>query len=218
MIPAELARELQPYTKSTPLRMASMYDAIETVDKEKIPGDVVECGVWRGGNILMARMMSPSRLCWLYDTFEGMPEPHHTLDVKRPREDGRDAEKAIDRWRLKKSFGTLWDAISLEEAQRPFRDMGLFENTQWIVGEIELTLFSQSIPERIAILRLDMDWYNPTKAALEALYPRLTTGGFLIVDDYGHWMGCKKAVDDFFGGRPEQMEFIDYSCVVMRKC
>jgi O-methyltransferase len=218
-IPLDLLARVQPHTKSTPVRLGSMYEALLAIDAEEIPGDVVECGVWRGGNIMLARLVSPARECWLYDTFNGMPEPDHEFDRKRPHDDGRLGELAIDRYRAKEKGGTRWDKVSLVDVQQQFLEMNLLDDRiHWIEGEVESTLLDRPLPDIIAILRLDLDWYWPTKVSLEQLYPRLADRAFLIIDDYGHWMGCKKAVDDFFAdGRPE-MRQIDYSCVVMRKC
>lgn len=203
---------IQPYTKSTPIRMASMVAALHDIDDMKTPGDIVECGVWRGGNIMLARMIRPDRVCWAYDTFDGMTEPDHELDVKPS------GQKAIDRYNTKKAGGTKWDAVSLDEVMDGFVTLGIdMDRVHFVEGPVETSIDTVA-PLRIALLRLDMDWYLPTKVAMEKLYPRLSPGGILIVDDYGHWMGCKKAVDEFFGSNRPQMHEVDYSCVVFRKC
>jgi O-methyltransferase len=203
---------IKPHTKSDDIRLASMVEALNTIEDEGILGDIVECGVWRGGNIMLARMMCPDRICWLYDTFDGMTKPNAKLDVKP------DGERAIDRWNLKVAGGTKWDAVSLEEVQQGFIGAGLgMDKLHFVEGPIEESV-KMVAPIRISILRLDMDWHAPTKVALEKLYPRLTVGGFLIVDDYGHWMGCKKAVDDYFGQWRPSFTDVDYSCRVFRKC
>ena len=210
-VPADIIKAVQPYTKSFPQRMASMYEALLSVDRDGIQGDVVECGVWRGGNIMMARIVSPERKCWLYDTFDGMTMPDPDLDVKP------DGWRAIDRYHLKINGGTKWAAAPIEEVQESFKALGLEENCIWVRGPVEDTLLSGDLPRSIAVLRLDMDWHSPTKIALERLYPLLVPGGFLIIDDYGHWLGCKKAVDDYFGEIPRMIE-VDYSCRMLQKC
>lgn len=217
-IPTSLCELIQPYTKSTPQRMASMYEALMKVSSSYISGDIVECGVWRGGNIMLARIVCPERDCWLYDTFNGMTEPDHELDRKRPNSRGVLGELAIDRYRAKQAGGTKWDAVDIDTVKHSFKTMGLDDRCIFMKGAIEETIHLDQ-PDQISILRLDMDWYIPTKVALDHLYPKLVRGGFLIVDDYGHWMGCKKAVDDYFeslGYLPE-MTFSDYSCVTIRK-
>ena len=211
--------KLTKYTKSTPDRLNSMVEALYAIEDDSVPGDVVECGVWRGGNIMLARLIAPERVCWLFDTFEGMTVPDPELDVKR------DGEKAIDRYKLKLAGGTKWDAASFEEVIKGFQDLGLYDASllRFIGGPVEDTLpgavirAPEMIPTKISILRLDMDWYSPTKVALDYLYPRLSVNGFLIVDDYGHWMGCKKAVDEYFNEDVPVFKDIDYSCRVFRK-
>lgn len=211
-IPDDLVEAIRPYTKSTKARMQAMFNCLQTVDRQKIIGDIVECGVWRGGNVMMARRILPDRIAWLYDTFDGMTVPDPLLDVKP------DGERAIDRYNLKKNGGTKWDAVEFDEVVDYFKTLGLIDNTVWIKGPVEFTLLASVPPERIAVLRLDMDWHLPTKVALDVLYPHLVPGGFLIVDDYGHWVGCRKAVDEYFiNGKPPMKE-IDYTCVVFRKC
>lgn len=203
---------VKPYTKSTPARLESMGNALCAIDEDAVPGDVVECGVWRGGNIMLARIMSPQRKCWLYDTFDGMTVPDAKLDIKRS------GERAIDRYNAKKAGGIKWDAISLGEVREGFNKLGLIDKCNFVIGPIEETVCNAVSPKSISILRLDVDWYAPTKAALEALYPLVSEYGFLIVDDYGHWMGCQKAVDEFFGERAPLHFDVDYSCRVFRKC
>jgi len=202
---------VKPYTKSSETRLEAMADALCKVDADRVAGDIVECGVWKGGNIMLARILSPTRACWMFDTFDGMTEPHPTFDVKR------DGERAIDRYNQKKNGGTKWDAVSLAEVQAGFMQLGLVtEKVHFVAGPVEQSL--QTIkPMRIAILRLDVDWYVPTKAALEALYGRISLNGFLIVDDYGHWMGCKQAVDEYFRTGTPPFRDADYTCRVFRK-
>jgi O-methyltransferase len=213
-LPAGLAEKIQPYTKSSPARMQAMYNCLHTVDVENIPGVIVECGVWRGGNIMLARMVSPGRICWLYDTFDGMTEPDPKLDVKT-----RYDERAIDRYNRMQADGRKWNAAPFDEVVDSFEHFGLMERTEWIVGPVENSLReSTDLPDAIAVLRLDLDWHSPTKMALRILFPRLSNGGFLIVDDYGHWLGCQKAVNEYFDELLPPRYEVDYSCVVFRKC
>lgn len=210
--------KVRQYTKSTTQRLEAMADALRLVEKNDVRGDVVEVGVWRGGNVMLARILAPFRHCWLFDTFDGMTEPDRILDYKM-KIDGKKGYKAIDRYIEKKLGGTKWDACSLSEVLQNFRDVGLdpTERTNFIKGPAEETLL-RFLPIQIAVLRLDADWYKPTRVAMERLYPRLATRGFLIVDDYGHWAGAKKAVDDYFAGEPPVHFDVDYSCRVFQKC
>jgi O-methyltransferase len=195
------------YTKSSRHRLTQFKSALKYIDAQKVAGDIVECGVWRGGNIMLARMVAPQRVCWLYDTFTGMPKPG-PYDMKR---DGTLAQEILDRKKIAMSRAPL------DEVVQGFRDLGLFDERylKFIVGNVEHTLLAEeNLPKQIALLRLDTDWYESTKVELEILYPRLVKGGVLIVDDYGHWQGCRKAVDDYF---PDdiRMRFkrIDYTAI-----
>jgi hypothetical protein len=205
---------VRPFTKANDARFESMLKLLQSLDG--VEGDIVECGVWRGGLMMLARMVCPDRVCWLYDTFDGMTVPHPEYDVKRPIKGKQ--KRAIDRYNQKKAGGTKWDAVSIDEVRDNFRSFGLLdtEHVRMIEGPVEHTLIFGPKPKRIALLRLDTDWYESTKVELEELYPLLVHGGYLIVDDYGHWMGSKKAVNEYFG---ECFGFvqIDYSCIVMRR-
>ena len=213
------------YSKASPERMRAMADALRYVDREDIEGDIVECGVWKGGHIILARLMSPSRSCWLFDTFSGMTKPgDHDLH--------RSGKPALKKYQSHvEQNGKPWAAVSVHEVRDNLKKEGAYdpERIRFVIGDVCQTLQQQDLPDKISVLRLDTDWYESTKAELEILYPRLVSGGVLIVDDYGHWQGCKKAVDEYFlDGRPlEQVppeEFTpgrfwmaDYTCMVWVK-
>jgi len=209
--PLEVVRT---FTQSTPERLRAMADALLDIEEDNIPGDVVEVGVGRGGNIMLARMLAPSRECWLYDTFDGMTEPDPDLDVKVHGAPFR----AIDKYNWKKARGLKWCIYPLEGVRQAFRDTHIsMDRMHFIVGPVEETIQGKA-PNQIALLRLDVDWHKPTKAAIERLYPLLSPSGFLIVDDYGHWRGCRQAVDEYFGEAVPPWEDVDYTCRVFRKC
>jgi hypothetical protein len=185
-----------------------MIMALHRIEDDRIAGDIVEVGVWRGGNIMLAKKMCPLRRCWLYDTFDGMTMPTK-LDCKPGN------KYAINWYYKKHTNGKKWNAASLEEVQRNFADLKIDQHgLVFVRGPAEETLRSSMKPKAIAILRLDVDWYIPTKMALETLYPLLSPGGYLIIDDYGHWLGCQKAVDDYFGKHAPPSLDVDYSCRV----
>jgi O-methyltransferase len=174
---------------------------------------VVECGVWKGGNIILARKLSPERTCWLYDTFDGMTEPTE-LDISRK------GVLALKSYRKKERRGDKWCAASVDEVRANLQEMGVLDEDRlrFVVGKVEDTLrVEANLPEQIALLRLDTDWYASTKVELEVLYPRLSPGGYLIVDDYGHWAGARKAVDEYFGRNGPKLKRIDYSAVKLVK-
>jgi O-methyltransferase len=204
---------VKPYTKSTYERLAAMLDAVLSVNENLIRGDIVECGVWRGGNIMLARRFAPDRVCWLYDTFAGMTKPQ-AVDVTSS---GRPAE---DSYRVKTEAGRRWAAASVEEVRGFLEETDTLDDSKlrFVIGDVEQTLLdAKNLPDQIAVLRLDTDWYASTRVELEVLYPLLMPGGVLIVDDYGHWAGCKKAVDDYFGKDMPPMTWIDYTAIQIVK-
>jgi len=205
----EISVRAKPYTLTGATRRAAMLQAMQDIDRRKIKGDVVECGVWRGGNIIIARLKSPDRVCWLYDTFTGMTEPGPE-DVNRGGMPAKGRFDAVD-----PSAG--WCMAPLDQVKECLSVAGVYDEAKlrFVVGQVEETL-KVDVPHEIALLRLDTDWYSSTKIELDVLYPRLSRGGILIVDDYGHWQGSKKAVDEYFGGRFAPV-WIDYSCVMMVK-
>jgi len=198
--PLEIARA---YAKAPRSRLLAYQIALEALDDRSIAGDVVECGVWQGGHAILSRLISPDRVNWLYDTFDGMPPPALI-----------DGIKANAKFRGKEAAGLKWNAVSLAQVRGYLEEAGVLDETKlrFVAGDICETLrHSQNLPERIAMLRLDTDWHASTRDALRALYPRLAPGGVLMIDDYGHWPGCRAAVDRYFGA-PGKLIMIDYTC------
>ena len=188
-----------PYTMISPQRGWALAEAVRYVCRAGIPGDIAECGVWKGGACLLASFVlnaeepATGRRIWLYDTFEGMVAPG---DEDRIASSGRPvAERSPEGW---------W-ASSEEEVESTLRLSPLpAERFTLVPGRVEETL-PEKRPERLAVLRLDTDWYESTMAELRYLYPLLEPGGVLIVDDYGHFTGARKAVDEFFRLRGEHV-------------
>lgn len=175
-----------------------------------IPGDFVECGVWRGGNAIIAasifKSSGDSRRVHLFDTFNGMTEPGGHDDAIGG---ANDPKKLFES--MKRDHGSDWCYASLDDVRRNFEVLGL-DNASFVEGDVIDTLADpQNLPERISVLRLDTDWYESTKKELEVLYPRLSLGGVLTIDDYGHWTGAKKAVDEYFSGSVSKplLQFVD---------
>ncbi len=191
-----------PFTMTSVERLYGLLTGIDHIIDHRIDGDIVECGVWRGGSMMLAarRLVErgdTGRRLWLYDTFAGMPAPSEH-DVAR---DGRPAvetfaERAIDRQ------SSHWCRSPLDEVRVNLATTGYPEARVTFVGGLVEETIPASAPARIALLRLDTDWYNSTRHELEHLYPRLAVGGVLIIDDYGHWEGCRRAVDEYFAERP----------------
>jgi O-methyltransferase len=194
----DVYRLVRPYTMTSPERVAALIAAVRYVVERGIPGDIVECGVWRGGSMMAAAHTLKSlgdqdRTLHLFDTFEGMPDP---TDRDR-RYDGRPASEFLaNRGR----DDLYWASCSVEDVQANMGLIGYQGAVRYIEGRVEETI-PREAPERIALLRLDTDWYASTKHELEQLYDRVTPGGVLIVDDYGWWQGSRQAVDEFLAER-----------------
>jgi O-methyltransferase len=191
----ELAR---PYTMTSVERMYALWEATRYVLRRDIPGAFVECGVWRGGSaMLMAQVLRGSgRELWLYDTFDGMPEPAgDDLDFR-----GEPPDLSNE---LVSAIAGLDEVVS---------NLSFYEPVIYVEGKVEETIPSRA-PEQIALLRLDTDWEESTRHELEHLYDRLSPGGVLLVDDYGHWRGARRAVDQFFERRDDAplLMRIDYT-------
>jgi hypothetical protein len=187
----------KPYTMSRVQRMYALYQSVNYIIKNKIPGDFVECGVWKGGNPMMiAQLLQAShttdRKIFLYDTFEGMSEP--TAADKNYK--GKDAQEMLDATDRAKS-DSVWCYSPLEEVQENMKQTG-YPNDRivFVKGKVEETL-PGVVPAKIALLRLDTDWYESTYHELTHLFPLLSKNGVLIIDDYGYWEGCRKATDQF---------------------
>jgi hypothetical protein len=195
--------EAQPFSMTSPERLVANMDAVDYVVRRDIPGAIVECGVWRGGSVLvMLRALQhlgiADRDVYLFDTFEGMTEPTDA-------ETSRFAVPALQEWESattegKRAWETYFgaDKFNLDGVRALMRDSGYpGDRVHFIEGRVEDTIPGRA-PAEIAILRLDTDWYESTRHELQFLYPRLSHGGVLIIDDYGHWDGCRRAVDEYF--------------------
>lgn len=210
-------RQFSPFTMTSVERQWALVKAVKYVDAEKIPGDFVECGVWRGGNVMIAKTLSKgspvSRKFYLFDTFAGMSAP---TDADKSHT-GHDASVTFKE-RVKADH-VDWVYASLEDVRANFQNAGLIdESVVFVKGKVEDTLKeSRNLPDKISILRLDTDFYESTRAELEILYPRLQSGGILIVDDYGHWRGARQAVDEYFKDSNLLMFRIDYTARMMIK-
>jgi hypothetical protein len=188
---------------TSPERVAALCAAVEYVVRNRIPGDFVECGVWKGGSTMAAALMfrrlgDASRTLHLFDTFTGMSTPG---DVDREAASGAAAADLLATEDPNRS--NTWAVSPLEEVRGNMAGVGYpGERVRFIKGKVEDTI-PRLAPQAISILRLDTDWYVSTRYELEHLYPRLSRAGVLIIDDYGHWEGARKAVDEYFGGLPD---------------
>jgi hypothetical protein len=190
-------------------RRWALISAIKYLNRAGVEGAIVECGVWRGGNMLIAKDLcneeKANRKVYLFDTFTGMSEPtdHDVSSL---------GDVALDEYRARQRDGDYnWALASLEEVRQNFERAGLLDdNVIFVKGKVEYTLLEPAnVPDQIALLRLDTDWYESTRIELETLFPRLASGGVLIIDDYGHWEGARRAVDEYFMPRPVLLVRID---------
>ncbi len=206
---------IEAYTATSIERIYALKSAITYIIKNKIKGDFVECGVWKGGScMLMAKTLvnegEKERKIWMYDTFDGMTEPTDDDCEIETNVSGSDLLKNTPKNTDKFN---MWAYAPLEMVKKNMKKtMFPEERIHFIEGKVENTL-SKVKPQNIALLRLDTDWYESTKCELEQLYPLLSIGGVLIVDDYGHFSGAKKAVDEYFSKTNVKplMNRIDYS-------
>lgn len=179
-------------------RLWALLQAVKYVESQGIAGDFVECGVWKGGSSrLMAQVLADSesfsRQIWLYDTFEGMVPPTDD-DI---RSNGKTAQQMLDEQERIREASLIWAIGPEEEVRENLLESGYpEEKLVFVRGDVVETL-KQQTPDKIAILRLDTDWYESTKAELEILMPKMSTGGVVIIDDYGDWGGARKAVDEY---------------------
>jgi len=193
-----LVRAVSPYTMTSPEAVVALADAVRHVVGNDIEGDIVECGVWRGGSMAaaartLAALGRFERRLYLFDTFEGMPSPG-ALDVNFAGEAAEDLYVK----RNGRGEGSDWCRASEGEVARVLAACGYDgSKIHTVKGRVEETIPAEA-PERIAILRLDTDWYESTLHELEHLFPRLARGGVVIIDDYGHWRGARQAADEFF--------------------
>lgn len=211
-----------PHTMTGAPRVQALVDAVRHLARHGVPGAFAECGVWRGGSLLAVALTlleegDTARELWGWDTFEGMTEPgEHDLSAHDP--------PARETWLRAQQAGEVpWDWLFDPETFDEDRVRALLlgsgypaDRVRLVRGDVLQTIPAQA-PERLALLRLDTDWYESTRHELEHLWPRLSPGGVLLIDDYGHWQGARRAVDEFFGDRPPLLHRVDYSCRVVVK-
>ena len=205
----------KPYTMTSGERLLHTFHTIKELDEQNITGDIVECGVWRGGQIISSWLANTktNRKFWLYDTFEGMTVPtdnDYKLNPDGSKGFARDSGKA-------KAGYDQWCRAELQEVVNNLNPFIPQEQIHYIVGDVCKTLKeSKNIPERIAFLRLDTDWYESTINELIHLWPKVVPGGICVLDDYNSWQGSKKAFHDAFGNTIK-IHTIDRVAVWFRK-
>ena len=194
---------IKNYTMISIERIKNLVDAVTTVNTQNIEGSLVECGVWKCGALgvmsLTDKKFGGNRKVFGFDSFEGLPSP-----------------KEIDGEQAKEWDGLL--KVTVQEAEENLATMGA--SATLIKGLFSETLkASRDKVEKIAILRLDGDWYESTMTCLDSLYDLVVPGGYIIIDDYGHWQGCRQATDDFRAKNSitAPIAYTDYTEVWWRK-
>ena len=216
----ELINLVSNYSMTPKIRIFNLLQSLRHIKHNKILGDYVECGVWKGGNIILFKKfienedLQSNKKIFAFDTFEGMTKPDENdydllskINAKDLLEE--DVEKKTN----------VWGICNLEEVKLNLKkNLKDIDNIYLIKGPVEETLnLKDYIPEKISLLRLDTDWYSSTKKELESLYDKVSSGGIIIIDDYGHWGGAKKAVDQFFKDKYVWMHYVDYACRLIIK-
>ena len=213
----EIIKLSDKYSMTGSIRMWVLLQAVKKVIKNKIEGDIVECGVWKGGNLILCQkylnLQNVNIKIHGFDNFEGMVKPKE-IDADYRNVPASEMHSLFKKDKNKNS----WAYCSLEEINKNINETVPKHNIKLIKGIVEKTLLEpKNLPDKISILRLDTDFYESTKIELEILYPKLVSGGFLIIDDYGHFKGCRKAVDEYFKDDLPYLHYVDYSCRVIIK-
>lgn len=189
-------------------RLNNIESCLRKIHRDKIPGDCIETGVWRGGAVIFMKAVLQElemndRNVWLADSFEGLPAPKKKFPL--------DQQSKLHQQRILK--------VSKKEVEQNFKLYDLLDDRiKFIEGWFEDSLPSAPI-EKLSLLRLDGDLYESTIIALESLYPKLSVGGFVIIDDFNAFEFCKKAVLDYrmAHGIEEKIVKIDKEAVFWRK-
>jgi len=194
---------VEGFTMLSYQRLVTLWQQVCYLDEAQIPGAMVECGTWKGGaSALMAlahrRSGTPQRDLHLFDSFQGLPEP----------DQARDGEMAVC-YASQRASGMLRSigkcVGTLEDNKRVLHEIAGYPSalTHYHVGWFQDTLReAPPFPGGIALLRIDGDWYESTKICLTRLFPLVNSGGIVVIDDYGKWVGCRQAVDEFRASLP----------------
>jgi O-methyltransferase len=201
----EIIHAVEPYTMTSTERIHALIGAVRHIVRNRIPGAMVECGVWKGGSVMamalaLLQLGERDRSLYLFDTFSGMTPPS-AGDVDYQ---GQQAVTILDDVRCEASQQEVENVVFSTGYDRA--------RIHFVKGTVEETIPAHA-PELISLLRLDTDWYESTQHELSHLFPRLARGGVIIIDDYGHWRGARQAVDEYLAQQqiPLLLHRIDYT-------
>lgn len=174
-----LLKQLAPYTLCSPNRLTNLAKIASNLQSKLIPGDFVECGTYKGGTAaLLSQYLHKDQHLWLYDSFQGMPPT--------TERDGSEAEKWVG-----KCLGNIQDVEEVMNIVKTPKSHYTIKK-----GWFE-TSFKDPLPTKVALLHCDADWYNSVSLVLDTFYPLISEGGYIVLDDFGYWEGCREAFYDF---------------------
>jgi O-methyltransferase len=197
-------RRVKDSTAVLPLRLGNLHRLARDIDLRSVRGDIVECGVYNGGSAALmasACIRSPlDRTIWLFDSFEGLPQP--------TEKDGAAAQTCG--W---------WCHGDLSKVRAVFRRMRIPESRFRVVKGWFHDTFPTAEVGDIALLHIDADWYDSVRLCFERFYDSVQPGGYVVIDDYGHWEGCRRATDEFLRERGIDVTLtrVDYTGRYFRK-
>jgi O-methyltransferase len=199
-----IIRTVKSRTMTDTSRLFGMIEALRYIVRVGVPGEVVECGVWRGGSMQAAALTllecdDTERELHLFDTFEGMPPPSNA-DVRFT-----DGQTANELMQASDKDAAIWAIADLRDVEEAMVATGYpSAKIVYHAGRVEDTIPEEG-PDRIALLRLDTDWYESTRHELRHLYDRLSPGGILIIDDYRYWEGSYRATNEWLDATGEPL-------------
>jgi len=214
----QIIEKVRPFTMTSVERLLALIDATRYVSMNCIEGAFVECGVWRGGSSMSVAMTllatkNTNRDLFLFDTFKGMSQP----TVRDVSHDNVSADAQLQ----STQHGTgIWCEAGMSDVRANMESTNYPHSKIHYIGGLVEDTIPNNAPDKIALLRLDTDWYESTRHELKHLYPKLVPGGVLIIDDYGHWKGARQATDEFLQELPVPLFLhrIDYTGRIAIKC
>lgn len=200
------------YSMTGKKRMYILWQAVFNAKIKNLNGEFVECGVWRGGNVLLFKLLNDyynlNKSIFAYDTYDGMTQPEN-IDINF---EGNSAKNLMKINSKNDKLDNIHCFTTIEEVKKNISKHTSLKNINFIKGPVESTLLEEkNLPKNIAVLRLDTDFYSSTKIELNILYPRLVSGGVIIIDDYGYWAGSRRAVDEYFSEK-DWLHIVDDDC------
>ncbi|MGL3826981.1 TylF/MycF/NovP-related O-methyltransferase [Candidatus Pelagibacter communis] len=218
------AEEINLYNKLDEISLTSipnkwcLTQGLKHINNNNIEGDIVETGVFKGANLVIINdfinELNINKQVYAYDTYEGQPEPtKFDFDLS-----GKSMLKKYEEYKKQNEIPVFSSLDKVKNNLKKFSKFN-FDKIKFIKGKVEDTLMDDlNIPKKISLLRLDTDFYESIKISLEILYPKVESGGVIIIDDYGHFKGAKLAVDDYFKNQTNiWMHRVDYTCRLIIK-